>query len=84
LSGNYAIYNDDANFMMELLGINQPSALVNWLDKKVPVLHFKRGAVPGYIHEVTETGRAVALAEPLTSVEAEILHVIKPFNQEAA
>lgn len=83
-NGNYAVYDDDANFMMELFDINQPSTLVDWLGIKVPVLHFKSWEVSGYTHGVTETGRAVAFAEPLINIEAEVLHLTLPTNQEAA
>jgi hypothetical protein len=84
VSGNYAVYNDDAKVMMKLFSINQPSALVDWCNEKVPVLHFKRGEVPGYIHGVAEMGLPVAIAEPLINSDAEVLHVIQPINQEAA
>jgi len=83
-SDNYAVYNDDANFMMELFGINQPSRLVDWIGKKVPVLHFKNREVAVYIGGVIEAGRKVAITEPGICIETEVLRLIMPINQEAA
>ena len=63
---------------MGLLGINTPYKLVTWSDRPVPVIQFTSVEVAIPIHEVTETGKAVVIAEPLLNAQYETLYVLKP------